>query len=123
MIDKRILIFGSIGTAAIIVVFSLIIKSNQVLEITTNKHQNMTCSEVQEAINSLDKPGYNRLPSYIIEAVEHFRKQNGNCVIQGKNWTLFDDAINHFPDPNEKEIIGKETTNTTDGKNTLDLVF
>lgn len=128
MIDKKILLFGGAGAVAISIAIAITVNivinndndsGNQLKPL----HQ-LTCAELQQAIDKLARPGFDNLPKSIIDNIDRIRIQRGECHLQGKDWELIADQIERFSAKNEwRKSIGDEITDTTDGQSMLDVKF
>lgn len=126
MIDKKIIWLGGAGAAALSIAIAITINVNINKDSgnQTTRPNQLTCVELQQAINNLSHPGFDQLPESIKTNVVRIGKQEEHCYLQGKGWELIAGKIKQSPSKETwKKAIGKETTDTTDGKSMLDIKF
>ncbi len=110
MIDKKIWLLGGTGaialSVAIAITFNIVVKN--VTDPATQIPGQLSCDELQIAINNLGRPGLERLPDLVKDNITWLRMQGENCQLQGKNWLLANGNI-QIQKTTKGPILGNET--------------
>jgi len=95
MIDKKILWLGGAGAAAVSIAIAITVNVviNKDTDIQTSTPGQLTCIELQQAIDNLGRPGLNQMPQLVRDNIDWLRMRGEDCRLQGKDWSLVDGKI------------------------------
>ena len=112
MINKKIFLLTGAGVAAVSVAIAITI--NVIVKPTdsNNISDHLTCQQLQQAIDNLDRPPFNQLPATIRNDIEWIMVRDFDCQLNGKNWILKKGKL--------QPINQNKYTNTTDGTSIMD---
>ncbi len=90
MISKKILWLGGAGAAAVSIAIAITINVviNNDTEIQEGTPGQLTCIDLQRAIDNLGRPGLNQMPKLVRDNIDWIRMQGEDCRLQGKDWSL-----------------------------------
>jgi len=92
MIDKKLLWWAGGGaiavSIAVAVTVNVVINDNTVSQSATGKQ--LSCTELQQAIDDIGRPGFDLLPGYIADSA---RSQSRDCNVTGKHWSIINGQL------------------------------
>lgn len=109
MIDKKILWLGGAGAAAVSIAIAITVNVviNKDTDIQTSTPGQLTCIELQQAIDNLGRPGLNQMPQLVRDNIDWLRMRGEDCRLQGKDWLLVAGKIKTAPVA-QRPVIGDE---------------
>jgi hypothetical protein len=112
MIEKKILL-GAAGGAialsiAVAVTINIVINGGSDSHSETGKQ--LSCTELQQAVDDIGNPGFDLLPGHIKEAIV---MQDNTCNVTGKDWSILNGQVRRQTD---QTIIGNERSILEDFK-------
>lgn len=113
MLAKKYLLWACGGAIAIsiAVTVNVVINDNTDSQSATNKQ--LSCTELQQAIDDIGRPGFGLLPENIADNVR-MMQQDRTCNLSGKNWSLVNSKL---------QVYTTTHTNIHDGENILNDSF
>ena len=116
MINKKILLLAGAAIAAMSIAIAITV--NVVVNksaSTDGAPDHLTCSQLQRAIDNLDKPALSQLPEIIRNDIEWIRVRDFDCRLKGKNWTLLSGKLIQ-PKSVHRPVLGDESNILDDFK-------
>lgn len=102
--NKAFWIFGVLGTLAGSATFIIIINT-QPDNNTKGLDPQITCTQLQNKINDLGRPGIDLIPSEVKKEIRRVMMENKSCSLVGKNWSLIQGKMQRN---DTKAIVGDE---------------
>ncbi|MFH1216518.1 MAG: hypothetical protein V1706_08450 [Pseudomonadota bacterium] len=112
MIEKKILLGAGGGAIALSIAVAVTI--NIVINDGTDSQpatgEQLSCTELQQAVDDIGRPGFDLLPRHIKEAIG---MQDNTCNVTGKDWSIVHGQVHRQTD---NTIIGDERSILEDFK-------